>query len=392
MVANRQQAKAAPDAGYFPGAGLPKLRVRVGRHYPINFAMDLGQRNSVFIKRPLTPLRRFWEWTDAFTLLPEPGYDIIHTWNVVPYLTRRPYIVTFEDFLPRVPEDRYVGWLEARLQQRLLSPQCVALIALSDYALRQFRHQNRYFAGRRALEAKMQVIRPSVALRRESPKQMSGKLKLLFVGGDYLRKGGPALMHAHERLRAGGLPVETTIVSALHWSLDSYVGPPSESYAANEHARLNQEGVIHHPVLPNHEVMRLMEEADFFVFPTFHDTFGFAPVEALSCGTPVLASDTCAMPEVVEDGLSGYLLPFENDAKVGKWKWIYRNREAGYVEAYDAAVRRMGEAITERLFAFWESRSDYEMMSAAALDRVRARFDKRAASVKLEHLYEKCRR
>ena len=78
--------------------------------------------------------------------------------------------------------------------------------------------------------------------------------------------------------------------------------------------------------VPNARVLELMEEADYFVLPTFHDTFGYVALEALAGGTPVIATDTCALPEVVEHGRSGYLIPFENDADVGRWPWISRRR------------------------------------------------------------------
>ncbi len=375
----------------YPGRGQPKLRVRISRQYPMRFVVELGQRNAVFVKRPLTPLRRVLPWSDAFALLPEPDYDIIHSQNAVPLLTRRPYLITFESFLPRVPEDRYLGWLEAWLQKRLLSEQCVSLLAWSQYALRQFRWQNRNFTGLKELEAKTDVLYPTVPLRHSEPKKPSGRLKLLFVGADFMRKGGPALLRAHSRLQKRGLPVETVIVSSLRWNPDDYIGPPSEEYVRQETARLDQEGVVHYHSLPNADVLRLMAEADYFVFPTFHDTFGFAPLEALSCATPVLATDTCAQPEIVADGQCGYLLPFENEANIGKWKWIYRNREPGYLEAYDAAIERLSEAIAETLAMCWETPGRYEAMSAAAIAQVRSRFDQGQARARLEQLYERCR-
>lgn len=371
---------------------IHQLRVRTGRHYPISFVVDLGQRDAVFIKRPLTPLRRFFAWADAFTLLPGTSYDLIHTFNAVPLLTNKPYVITFEDFLPRVPEDRYIGWLEATLQRRLLSPQCIAIVAMSEYARRQFCWQNRNFKGLQELEKKMEVIYPAVVLRRSAPKRMSDKLQLVFVGADFMRKGGPALLRAHEQLRKQGVPVETTIVSSLQWSEQDYVGPPNADYVRQELSRLKQPGVTHYHGLPNAETLRLIEEADFYVAPTLHDTFGYASVEALSCGTPVIASHTCAQPEIVAEGQCGFLLPFENEKNIGKWGWLYRQHEPDYLEAYDRAIRSLSESITQRLMMCWENRGAYEAMSAAALDRVRERFHRDVAQVRLAQLYQLCRR
>ena len=42
-------------------------------------------------------------------------------------------------------------------------------------------------------------------------------------------------------------------------------------------------------------------EAKLFLFPSFHESFGFPPLEAMACGTPVIVSDTTALPEVCGD-------------------------------------------------------------------------------------------
>ncbi|MBI3326122.1 MAG: hypothetical protein HYZ81_05395, partial [Nitrospinae bacterium] len=84
-------------------------------------------------------------------------------------------------------------------------------------------------------------------------------------------------------------------------------------------------------------------------------------------------------------------LPFTNDL-VGKWVWLYRQREPGYVEAYDQAIERLAQGMTERLTASWPPNpARYEAMSAAAIERARSRFGIEAARERLEQLYETCR-
>ena len=357
----------------------------------VPFLFDVGQRNAVFIERSLVPLAKLHRSADAFAPLPEPGYDIIHSLNAVPLLTRRPYLITFEDYLPRVPEDRYVGWLEDWLREKLLSSQCVRLIAISEYARRQFRWQNRHFDRLADLERKLQVIYPVFRLKRTTPKRPSGRLKLLFVGGDFLRKGGPAVVRSHERLRKEGIPVETIVVSRLAPPSSDYVAPLSLAYAQQEFGRLNQPGITVHKVLPHGQVMELMEEADYLVFPTLHDTFGFVSLEALSCGTPVIASRTCVQPEIIEDGRCGFLLPMDNDEQVGKWKWLYRNKDPEYLDAYRQTIEGLSRALSDRLMQHWTSgQKEYTRLSEGALERMRTRFNPEKARESLEQLYELC--
>ena len=395
-TASRAATPATPPADY-PGAGLPPLRVKTVRALPVRMCIDFGQRNAVFLKRPLTA-RRLAVWAESFAPVPEPGYDLTHSFNAVPTMTRRPYIVSFESYLPRFPADhdhgiltRPLDLLEEHLRARLADDRCIACLAYSEYAHRQFRHQAAGSRHRAAIEAKLRVRYPAFPLRRTTPKPGSGELKLLFTGYDFMRKGGPVLLRAHERLRAAGIPVTTTIVSALSWDPQDYVGPSSAAFVERELQRLSAPGVEHLGSVPNARVLELMEEADYFVLPTFHDTFGYVALEALAGGTPVIATDTCALPEVVEHGRSGYLIPFENDADVGRWPWISRRQDPHYDEAYAAETERMAESLTAILTEAYDARATYSERSAAAIERMRSRFDPTAARDELELDYERCR-
>jgi glycosyltransferase involved in cell wall biosynthesis len=95
------------------------------------------------------------------------------------------------------------------------------------------------------------------------------------------------------------------------------------------------------------EVRNELQHADIFLFPTRFESFGIAMAEALSCGTPVVASACSAIPEVVDDGITGVLCPVDD------------------VEAFAAAVHSLA-ADPERL----------RRMSSAARSAAIARFDK----------------
>ena len=45
----------------------------------------------------------------------------------------------------------------------------------------------------------------------------------------------------------------------------------------------------------------LYSGADLFIFPSFYEGFGLPPLEAMACGTPVIASDVTSLPEVIGD-------------------------------------------------------------------------------------------
>ena len=88
-----------------------------------------------------------------------------------------------------------------------------------------------------------------------------------------------------------------------------------------EHAeldRLRSELALEHRIhslgfLPKQEIRALYRNALIFVFPSLYEGFGLPPLEAMACGTPVVASRSSALPEVIERG--GLLVnPFRVDA------------------------------------------------------------------------------
>jgi len=52
--------------------------------------------------------------------------------------------------------------------------------------------------------------------------------------------------------------------------------------------------------------------ADVVVMPSHYESFGLVALEAMACGTPVVASDVGGLSYTVEDGVTGFLVPQRN--------------------------------------------------------------------------------
>lgn len=64
-------------------------------------------------------------------------------------------------------------------------------------------------------------------------------------------------------------------------------------------------GAVSHTELPQY-----YNAADVFVFPSHHESFGLVALEAMACGTPVVASRVGGLTSFISDGLTGYLIPW----------------------------------------------------------------------------------
>lgn len=122
---------------------------------------------------------------------------------------------------------------------------------------------------------------------------------ILFVGRDFEHKGGPVMLEAFRIVRQR-IPDARLLL----------VGPSSFSQ--------NIPGVEYAGFLrkdDSHEFARLLEAyaaADVFCLPTRYESFGIAFVEAMWFGLPVIAPRQWAIPEIVADGRTGYLIERED--------------------------------------------------------------------------------
>jgi len=65
--------------------------------------------------------------------------------------------------------------------------------------------------------------------------------------------------------------------------------------------------------LPINEVREILSAATAFVCPSVYEPLGIVNLEAMACGTAVVASDVGGIPEVVDDGVTGTLVHYDAD-------------------------------------------------------------------------------
>jgi alpha-maltose-1-phosphate synthase len=64
-------------------------------------------------------------------------------------------------------------------------------------------------------------------------------------------------------------------------------------------------------MLPRADVIQVLSHATVFVCPSIYEPFGLVNLEAMACGAAVVASAVGGIPEIVVDGETGYLVPFD---------------------------------------------------------------------------------
>jgi starch synthase len=161
----------------------------------------------------------------------------------------------------------------------------------------------------------------------------------VYVGRITRQKGLPHLLRAMRQVRP-----EVQLVLAAS-------APDTEEIAAEVEAGVKElaaeRTVVHIDTqLPRDDVIRLLSSASVFVCPSIYEPLGIVNLEAMACETAVVASAVGGIPEVVVDGETGLLVPYDADDAAGF--------EAGLAAAIDDVLSdadrlaEMGRAGRER--------------------------------------------
>ena len=125
--------------------------------------------------------------------------------------------------------------------------------------------------------------------------------RVLFMGGDFPRKGGFDLLEAW---RAGRFADRAVLDLVTDWPIAAADLPPG--------ARVVR-GIRPH----TSAWIEMWRQADVFAMPTRHEAFGLVYQEAAAAGLPVLATGINAVPEIVQDGATGLLVSPDDRARAG---------------------------------------------------------------------------
>lgn len=185
------------------------------------------------------------------------------------------------------------------------------------------------------LENKIKIVYPAHHVpNKNSQKNHSKKIKLLFVSRRFEDKGGYELLEAFNLIKKK-FNCKLTLISDIPKEI-------LEKYSKDKKIILKDAN------LKREEIKKFYEEADIFVYPTRIDTFGFVLIEAMAYKLPIITTRLYALPEIVEENKAGLLInpliKWENNPRRAFWKTDF-----DYLKEYQKAYLCKKEKIVKDL-------------------------------------------
>jgi len=158
----------------------------------------------------------------------------------------------------------------------------------------------------------------------------SNKCKLLFLGVDWLRKGGDIALKVAEELNKSGLKTELTIVGC-----QPNIDKPINNFVKNL-------GFINKTTKKGRsKINSLLAESHFLILPSRAEAFGIVFCEANSFGVPCISTNVGGIPTVIKDGLNGKKFP--KDANIVDYCAYISNLFFNYSEYKKLALSSFNE-------------------------------------------------
>src|SRR6266852_5627916 len=247
-----------------------------------------------------------WEQLTGPRAARKAGVDLLHVpYFAPPLFPRTPTVVTIHDVIPlRLP--LYRAGVKVEAYMRLVARaahRAPLIITVSQHAKQDMMDALHLPAERIRViyEAAGEEYRPVTdpeTLAKARARYGVGERYIFYLGGLDHRKNVPLLVrafaHLYQQINDPGLQL------LIAGNPDKQSGPlfPDPRPVA---ADLGMTGQIIYRFIEEEDKPALYSGTSAFVFPSLYEGFGLTPLEAMSCGAPVICSNRTSLPEVVGD-------------------------------------------------------------------------------------------
>ena len=243
--------------------------------------------------------------------------DAFHTFNTI-MLTDKPWCVTFETIIPRGRLFYHVnhhdtfdpekGRLMKKMFEILARDNCKKMIAYTkcNYEL-QKKANALYPELQEVLDKKTCYIECPQELFVDHPQtETPDKVKIFFMGRDFVRKGLPevitALYEVSKKRKDFELNLITDTTHMRNYAFHDFQDTKEDQDRINRIIADSTDWLHIHKPMPYSECIAMMKSSHIGLLTTWADTLGFSSLDMQAAGLPIITTNVRAQPEVNPHG------------------------------------------------------------------------------------------
>lgn len=235
--------------------------------------------------------------------------------HINPVKLKPPYMVFFHDIIPWKKDLIYGDHTRTFDYEGIINMTLSAekILAPSRYSKKKILELfEKLGVEEHTLESKIEVVFPFVDQNIFKPKAEKSRKpegqnhRIITVGSDHFRKNQiNAIISVYIANKYYGIITDLTIVTQKRTRFNEI-----KTLASLYNEKLGRKFIEIRTYVAVDELVKLYQESDLMLFVSFEEGFGIPPVEAQSCGLPVIASNVSCIPEVLSDG-AYYVDPYD---------------------------------------------------------------------------------
>lgn len=299
-----------------------------------------------------------------------------------PIWTKKPWIQSLARFqeplaysLGGLPTPRSLRIALARIWYA--QKNCLALTFWSRAGYNTLKTYGKVTSG--ALLDKSKVVYPAIRFVDTPLKTSTNTDVNILFSGDFFRKGGANVVEAFEKLQITYPEISLTICS------DEKIDFITQDVEMRHHylKRIESNPRIRFGRISRKEMLEsVLPETDIFLIPTYNEAFGYAILEAMAYGIPVVATNIFAIPEMIENNETGFTIDVD--------EYDMEKLFAGYIVNHipEDLVSYITNQLTDYLQILIEDASLRTKFGAAGREVARTKFSVEKRNYDMLEIYQ----
>jgi glycosyltransferase involved in cell wall biosynthesis len=309
--------------------------------------------------------------------------DIVES-IIGPVITDKPWICSLAVYQEALafnffglPSPKFIR--QAFMRTLFLKKNCKKIIFWSKAGARTLTSYGRIESG--LLYDKAVVVYPAIRNIDDSLIQNNNdnkQVNILF-SGDFFRKGGANVIDAFEFAQKKHSNINLRICCDESIDFNTNNTAMRNEYLSKIHSNPN---IVFGRVKREKMIYDILPRTNIYLLPSYQEAFGFAILEAMAFGIPVISINHMAIPEIIEDRESGFLIDVSRYDLDSMFK--------GYVvnEIPEDFKQYITRHLTDYLIQLIESPSLRKKMGCASVEIARSKFSFSKRNKMMKQIYE----